>query len=45
MAQGVPRAPNPDNTQGLCMPSMQFPSFRQDSVVQDDISKFLAMSD
>ena len=41
MAQAVPAAPNLDNTQGLCMPSMQLPSFRQDSVVQDNISEFL----
>ena len=32
----------PDNTQGLRMPSMQLPSFRRDSVVQDDISEFLS---
>ena len=41
MAQAVPGAPNPENTQGLRMPSMQLPSFRRDSVVQDDISEFL----
>ena len=41
MAQAVPAAPNPDNTQHLCMPSMQLPSFHQDSVVQDNIFKFL----
>ena len=41
MAQAGPGAPNPENTQGLRMPSMQLPSFRRDSVVQDDISEFL----
>ena len=41
MAQAVPGAPNSDNMQGLRMPSMQLPSFRRDSVVQDDISEFL----
>ena len=30
MAQVVSAAPNPDNTQGVCMPSMQLPSFRRD---------------
>ena len=38
MAQAVPVAPNSDNTQGLRMHSMQLPSFRRDTVVQDDIS-------
>ena len=42
MAQAVPGVSNSDTTQGLCMPSMQLPSFRQDTVAQDDISKFLA---
>ena len=41
MAQAVPGAPNSDNTQGLRMPSMQLPSFRRDTVVQDEISEFL----
>ena len=41
MAQVVPEAPNPDNTQSLRMPSMQLLSFRRDTVVQDDISEFL----
>jgi len=41
IAHAVPAAPNPDNTQGLRMPFMQLPSFRRDSVVQDDISEFL----
>ena len=40
MAQAVAGAPDPDNTQGR-MPSMKLPSFRRDSVVQDDISEFL----
>jgi len=30
-----------DGTKGLRMPSMQLPSFRRNSVVQDDISEFL----
>ena len=37
----VPAPVNHDNTQGLRMPSMQLPSIRRDSVVQDDISEFL----
>ena len=41
MAQAVPGAPNSDTTQGLRMPSMQLPSFRRDTVVQDDIFEFL----
>ena len=41
MAEAVPDPVNHDNTQGLRMPSMQLPSFRRDSVVQDDISEFL----
>ena len=41
MAQAVPGAPISDNTQGLRMPSMQLPSFRRDTVVQDEISEFL----
>ena len=41
MAQAVPGAPNPDNTQSLRMPSMQIPSFHRDTVVQDNISEFL----
>jgi len=41
MAEAAPAAPHHDHNQGLCMPSMQLPSFRQDSVVQDDISEFL----
>ena len=41
MAQAVPTAPIADNTQGLCMSSMQLPSFGQDSVVQDNISKLI----
>ena len=40
MAQAVAGAYDPDNTQGR-MPSMKLPSFRRDSVVQDDISEFL----
>lgn len=27
MAQAVPAAPNPNNTQFLCLPSLQLPSF------------------
>ena len=41
MAQAVPGAPNSDTMQGLRMPSMQLPSFRRGTVVQDDISEFL----
>ena len=41
MAQVVPGAPNPDNTQSLCLPSMQLLPFCRDTVVQDDISEFL----
>ena len=41
MAQAVPGAPNSDTTQGLRMPSMQLPSFHQDTVVKDDISELL----
>jgi len=41
MAEAAPAAPHHDHNQGLCMPSMQLPSFRQDSVVQDNISEFL----
>ena len=41
MAQAGPGAPNPENTQGLHMPSMQLPSFHRDSVVHDNISEFL----
>ena len=41
MAQVVPEAPNPDNTQSLCMPSMQLPPFCRDTVVQDNIPEFL----
>ena len=41
IAQAVLGAPNSDNTQGLRMPSMQLPSFRRDTVAQDDISEFL----
>ena len=28
MVQAIPGAPNPENTQGLRIPSMQLPSFR-----------------
>lgn len=38
MAQSVPAA---SNSHSLRMPSIQLPSFRRDSVVQDDISEFL----
>ena len=38
MAQSVPAA---SNSHSLHMPSIQFTSFRRDSVVQDDISEFL----
>ena len=41
LAQVVPAASNSNNTQGLCMPSLQLPSFCRDSVVEDDISEFL----
>ena len=40
MAQAVPATHNQDNAQGLRMSSMQLPSFRRESVVQDD-SEFL----
>ena len=40
--QAVAGAPNPDETQGLaCLPCIQLPSFRRDSVVQDNISEVL----
>jgi len=39
LALAVPTAPNLVNTQDLRMPSLQLPSFCQDSVVQDDIFK------
>ena len=39
MAEAAPTASHHDKNQGLCMPSMQLPSFRRDSVIQDDISK------
>ena len=38
MAQSAPAA---SNSHSLRMPSIQLPSFRRDSVVQDDISEFL----
>ena len=38
MAQSVPAA---SNSHSLRMSSIQLPSFRRDSVVQDDISEFL----
>jgi len=41
MAEAVPAPVHHDNTQGLRTPSMHLPSFRRDSVVQDDISEFL----
>ena len=41
MAKAVPAPVQHENTQGLRMPSIQLPSFRRDSVVQDDISEFL----
>ncbi|KAL9981742.1 hypothetical protein ACROYT_G010486 [Oculina patagonica] len=41
MAESIPAPDQHENTQGLRMPSMQLPSFRRDSVVLDDISKFL----
>ena len=41
MAEAVPAPVQHENTQGLRMPSIQLPSFRRDSVVQDDISEFL----
>ena len=41
MAEAVPAPVHHDNTQGLHMPSMKLPSFRRDSVIQDDISEFL----
>ena len=41
MAKAAPAVPHHDHNQGLRMPSMQLPSFRRDSVVQDDISEFL----
>ena len=42
MAQSVPAVPQQsNNTQSLRMPSIQLPSFRRDSGVQDDISEFL----
>ena len=41
MAGAAPAAPHHDHNQGLGMPSMQLPSFRRDSVVQDNVSEFL----
>ena len=41
MAEAAPTASHHDKNQGLRMPSMQLPSFRRDSVIQDDISEFL----
>ena len=41
MADAAPTTSHHDKNQGLRMLSMQLPSFRRDSVIQDDISKFL----
>ena len=41
MADAAPTVSHHDKNQGLRMPSMQLPSFRCDSVIQDDISEFL----
>jgi len=41
MAEAAPAAPHHDHNQGLRMSSMQLPSFRRDSVVQDNVSEFL----
>ena len=41
MADAAPTASHHDKNQGLRMPSMQLPSFRRDSVIQDNISEFL----
>ena len=41
MAEAAPTASHHDKNQGLRMPSKQLPSFRPDSVIQDDISEFL----
>ena len=41
MADAAPTASHHDKNQDLRMPSLQIPSFRQDSVILDDISKFL----
>ena len=41
MAEAAPTASHHNKNQGLRMPSMQLPSFRRVSVIQDDISEFL----
>ena len=41
MAQSVPAPSQQSNCHSLRMPSIQLPSFRRDTVVQDDISEFL----
>ncbi|XP_068756924.1 uncharacterized protein [Montipora capricornis] len=41
MAQSVPAPSQQGNSHSLRMPSIQLPSFRRDTVVQDDILEFL----
>ena len=41
MAQSVPAPSQQSNSHSLRMPSIQLPSFRPNTVVQDDISEFL----